>query len=123
MYLTPQLKKILKKKIKSRETYFDNSPIYIQEAFLFNQGLLIFYSVKNPFALGAVLFDNIKMQSELWRTANPVWKTDDKIKPQKIIYEQGDIYFSYIQKKATNIIKITQKDFLALQKINRRLHY
>ncbi len=111
MYLTSQLKKRVKAKIQSRSTYFDDSQIYAIEGFLFNQGFLIFYYVKNPFSLGAVLFDNINMQVERWRTANPLWQTDEKIKPQKIICEQGDIYFSYTLKKAINTMKITSQNF------------
>ncbi len=109
MFLTSKLKKLLRIKIQSRETYFDNSQISFLDGFLFNQGLLIFYYVKNPFSLGAVLFDDIKMESELWRTANPIWQTKEQIKPQKLIREQEDIQFSYLLKKTIKKVKITSK--------------
>lgn len=117
MYLTPQLKKELIKKIQSRPAHFDYLPINILEGLLIDQGLMIFYYVKNPFTLGAVLFDSIRLKLELWRTANPVWQTDEKIKPIKIIRENNDIYFSYTLKKSINTIKITTKNIFENTKL------
>jgi predicted GH43/DUF377 family glycosyl hydrolase len=107
MAISTALKRIAKKALQPRLGYFDSSSITLLDSFILNKELLIFYFVKNPFSLGAALVDKLDPNKLLWKTANPIWETKEKIKPLKISKKKSDIIFLFEEKKKTQSVKIS----------------
>lgn len=116
MSIVRQLKS-LKKIIQPRNGHFDSSDLYIFSALFIEEGVLIFYYVKNPFLLGAVLLDTLDSKTILWRTVNPIWHSQENIQPLKISQKTKVIYFHYRFKKASHSIKFSLNYILGLRKI------
>ena len=70
--------------IEAREGYFDNFPLHILDVIKIKEGILLFYYIKSPFVLGAVLYDKNDPSMILWRTANPIFQHDKEILPLKL---------------------------------------
>jgi predicted GH43/DUF377 family glycosyl hydrolase len=106
MVVSTQLKRIAKKILQPRNGYFDSSAIFFLDSFLLHEGILLFYFVKSPFSLGAVLLDKTDPKKLLWQTANPLWLTEEKIKPLKISKENHSIVFSFEECKEIRSITL-----------------
>jgi len=70
--------------LKTRQGFFDESSLIIFDAFLVKEGVLLFYFVEEPCAIGAALFDKKIPEQILWRSANPICKIEKKVIPQQI---------------------------------------
>ena len=91
--------KILKKNLlQPRKNYFDSSPLHTLNAVLINEGILLTYFVKAPLSLGVAIFDKKMPNKLLWRSTNPVWKTQKKLCPLKV-EKQEDNLILYFQNK------------------------
>ncbi len=77
--------KVLKKDLlQPRKNYFDSFSLHVLNAILINKGILLLYFVKRPLSIGIALFDKKKPTKLLWRSANPIWKTQKKLQPLEV---------------------------------------
>jgi predicted GH43/DUF377 family glycosyl hydrolase len=98
---SPSLKKIkmwksLKRGVLApREGYFDNKDLYALNPILSKEGILLVYFTKNPISLGLALFSDKRPEQLLWRSANPLWESKEKIHPVGVRMKDGSltVYF------------------------------
>ncbi len=83
--------------LKSRKNYFDSGEVKILDNFIINDGVLILYCTKAPFYLGAALFDK-KTNELIYRTANPVFKSESPLTKIKFKLNGDEIEFSFTRK-------------------------
>lgn len=107
MAISIHLKRIAQKRLQPKHGHFDSSPITVLDGFLLNKAILIFYWVKKPFSLGAALLDKTDLHTLLWKTVNPIWQTEEKIKPLKITKRKYNIFFSFISKNKPKCVQIS----------------
>ena len=90
--------KVLKKNLlQPRQNYFDSSSLYALNAVLTNEGIILPYFVRDPLSFGVALFDKEEPGKLLWRSANTVWKTQEKLEPLEVEKRGSDliIYFQF----------------------------
>jgi len=84
-------------KLDSRKNYFDSGKITVLDNFLIDDGILVFYCVKNPFCLGGAVFD--KNSNELiYRTANPILQSKVPLENLKLTVENGNLELTFSKK-------------------------
>lgn len=81
--------------LKPREGYFDASPLNILPLLSIDEGLLLFYFVDSPFALGVALLDKQDPGKILWRSDKPIWETSEEIQPIKMTKENRTLVFCF----------------------------
>lgn len=85
--------------LKPRRGYFDAFPIGTIAPLLIKDGILLVYFIKKTSALGAALFSKKDPNKLLWRSANPIWKTREKIYPLGAVKLKEDLIFYFSSKK------------------------
>jgi predicted GH43/DUF377 family glycosyl hydrolase len=90
--------------LKSRLRYFDEQPIGFLGAFLITEGIFLLYFVENPFSVGAVLYDSENPEVLRWRSANPLYQSDEKLIPEKVSLRKRDIVL-YIKKRTEKKVR------------------
>ena len=80
--------------IESRKDYFDSGKIKILSDFIIEDNILILYSTNLPFCLGCTLF-NKDSKKLIYRTANPIFTSDDKITRIKLKLNGNDLEMSF----------------------------
>ena len=108
----------LYREIKPRNGHFDSTDITIFSTLLINEGILLFYYVKNPFLLGAALLDLQDSETVLWRSSNPIWETREKIKPLSIFKKSKKIHFNYESKKISHSVQLSLNNILTSHRKN-----
>lgn len=84
--------KIFKKKLlEPRKGYFDETELYFSHALLIDHGILVFYTLKHPYALGAALFEDAAFAKIRWRAANPIYSAKEKTEFKKITKSGSEI--------------------------------
>ncbi|MCK4265090.1 hypothetical protein KAW80_01900 [Candidatus Babeliales bacterium] len=93
---------VLKKDILlPRQNYFDSSSLHSLNAILTNEGILLVYFVKTPLSFGVALFDKKNPSKLLWRSANPIWKTQKKLQPIKVEKQRDDLVIYFQAREGT----------------------
>lgn len=92
--------------LKSRKNYFDSGKINILGNFLINDGVLILYCTESPFCLGAALFDKISNKL-IYRTANPIFKSEITVTNPKVKMINGDLEFSFTRNRKVDKISFS----------------
>ena len=94
---------VLKKDLlQPRQNYFDSSSLHVLNPVLINEGILLVYLIKKPrfhLSFGVALFDKKDPSSLLWRSANPVWETRDKLQPLKAEVLRGSLVIYFQDRK------------------------
>lgn len=81
--------------LKPRNGYFDSGKIKVLDDVKVKDGILVFYFTEESYCLGAALFDK-KNNKLVYRTANPIFKSEDKLSKIKIrLLKDGNIEFSF----------------------------
>lgn len=81
--------------LQSRDNYFDEEEINILDKIEISDGILIPYYTELPnFYLGAALFDK-KTKELLYRTANPIFKSEETITDIKVKLLAENLEFSF----------------------------
>ncbi len=91
--------------IASRKGYFDKGPLKILNIFSIKQGIFLLYFVLKPFAIGATILSKKNPTQVLWRSANPIYKANQKIFPIKARKKQ-DLVKITVKNKKTNKVGI-----------------
>ncbi len=82
--------------LKSRNNYFDAEEINLLDKIEINDGILVPYYTRLPlFYLGAALFDK-KTNELLYRTANPIFKSEESLDEIKVKLLGENLEFSFV---------------------------
>lgn len=73
----------------------ENFPLTLLSKTAVEEGQLLIYYASNPFILNACILDNDNPKKLLWQSRQPLWKTRENIKPEKIIVNNRIISFHY----------------------------
>ena len=109
-------------KLESRKNYFDSGKIKILDEFLIKDGVLVLYCTETPFCLGAGLF-NEKTKELIYRTANPILKSDVVLEDLKCKIVDCNIELSFTRngregKEIFSIDYVLGKDAKKVKKDN-----
>lgn len=106
--------RVLKRAVlEPRPGYFDTFSLSALNPLLIKEGILLLYFVKDPLSLGAALFSKKNPQELLWRSANPIWETKEKILPRSVkkLKESLTIYFETKENVVKKIVFPLRKIF------------
>lgn len=99
--------KTLKKAVlEPRPGYFDNLELHPLNPLLIKEGILLVYFVKNPLSLGAALFSKNNPIELLWRSANPLFETKEKIWPLRTEVKKEELIVYFKPKKKGEFQKV-----------------
>lgn len=88
----------IKYNIEPRIGYFDSGEIKVLKDFSIDGGVLVIYYVKESHCLGAAFF-NKKTNELIYRTANPLFKSDNPLTKLKVELKKNILKFSFTRNK------------------------
>ena len=97
--------------------FFDPSLIQFLNEIAIEDGILLFYYIKNPlFSLGIALLSKDDPTKIVWIKDEPLWRTCEKIKPIKMSYDSHQINFYFKLGREKCFIDFSLEDLLQYKK-------